>query len=127
MGKRFDPVDKLVGQNIRIFRVAKKLSQTQLGDALGVTFQQVQKYEKGVNRVGSGRLAKLSKILDVPINRFFDNGIVSADGPVRSEIVTDLLSEMHAVRMLKAFAKISNNKTRLKLVALTEGIAERPH
>ena len=58
MAKRIEPVDKLVGQNIRIFRMAKGISQTELGNAVGVTFQQIQKYEKGANRVGSSRLVE---------------------------------------------------------------------
>jgi transcriptional regulator with XRE-family HTH domain len=58
-----DAVDKLVGRNIRVLRLAKELSQTELADGLGIAFQQVQKYEKGTNRVGSGRLLKISAIL----------------------------------------------------------------
>ena len=65
-----DAVDKLVGRNIRVLRLAKGLSQTELADALGVTFQQVQKYEKGTNRVGSGRLLKISGILGSEDYRF---------------------------------------------------------
>lgn len=61
MVKRVEQVDKTVGQNIRIFRNAKGMSQTELGDAIGVTFQQVQKYEKGANRVGSSRLAMIGQ------------------------------------------------------------------
>ena len=67
-----DAVDKLVGRNIRVLRLAKGLSQTELADELGVTFQQVQKYEKGTNRVGSGRLLKISGILGVKITDFFE-------------------------------------------------------
>ena len=62
-GRGPDAVDKLVGRNIRVLRLAKGLSQTELADALGITFQQVQKYEKGTNRVGSGRLLKISGVL----------------------------------------------------------------
>ena len=71
-GRGPDAVDKLVGRNIRVLRLAKGLSQTKLADALGVTFQQVQKYEKGTNRVGSGRLLKISGILGVKITDFFE-------------------------------------------------------
>jgi transcriptional regulator with XRE-family HTH domain len=70
-----DAVDKLVGRNIRVLRLAKGLSQTELADELGVTFQQVQKYEKGTNRVGSGRLLKISAILGVKITDFFEEPI----------------------------------------------------
>ena len=71
-GRGPDAVDKLVGRNIRVLRLAKGLSQTELADALGITFQQVQKYEKGTNRVGSGRLLKISGVLGVKITDFFE-------------------------------------------------------
>src|SRR5271165_4363752 len=91
MAKRIEPVDKLVGQNIRIFRNAKGISQTELGNAVGVTFQQIQKYENGVNRVSSSRLAKIAKVLSTPISSLFDNSAKSAEGLVSGPIVTDLL------------------------------------
>ncbi len=78
MAKRIEQVDKLVGQNISIFRKAKGISQTELGNSIGVTFQQVQKYENGVNRVSSSRLAKIAKTLDAPISSFFDISAKSA-------------------------------------------------
>src|ERR1044071_7256247 len=69
--KKPDPVDVEVGQRIRIQRLQSGLSQTSLAEQLGVTFQQVQKYEKGVNRVGAGRLTKIAKVLGVPVSTFF--------------------------------------------------------
>jgi len=121
--KKPDPVDIHVGKNIRVFRLAKGLSQTAVGDALGITFQQIQKYERGVNRVGSSRLAKLSHILSVPVNRFFeDAGVRGSDAT--SEVIADLLSRPHAIRMLRALADISDNGTRLSLVQLAETLAE---
>jgi transcriptional regulator with XRE-family HTH domain len=123
MAKKPDPIDIHVGKNIRIFRLAKGLSQSELGDAIGVTFQQVQKYEKGTNRVGSSRIVKLAIALGVPVNRLFSDGgkeVVSGKG----EIVTDLLAKPYAIRMLKALANIPNNKTRLLLVELTESIVQ---
>lgn len=126
MAKRIQPVDRLVGQNIRIFRAAKGLSQTELGTAVGVTFQQIQKYEKGVNRVGSSRLAKIAEVLNVPVSRFFDNAAMDSDGPVAGAVVTDLLTASYAVPMLKAFAKLPNDNLRRSLVSLAESIADRP-
>jgi transcriptional regulator with XRE-family HTH domain len=123
MAKKPDPVDIHVGKSIRIFRMAKRLSQTDVGKALGITFQQVQKYEKGSNRVGSSRLAKLAQILDVPINRFFEDGGKAVQG-ASGGIVIDLLSKPYALRMLKALADVPENKTRLALVELTESIAK---
>jgi transcriptional regulator with XRE-family HTH domain len=126
MAKKIEPVDKLVGQNIRIFRMAKGISQTELGNSVGVTFQQIQKYEKGANRVGSSRLAKIAVILKAPISCFFDNSASGSDGPVAGPVVTDLLISPYAVQMLKAFAKLPNDKLRRSLVVLTESIAKSP-
>lgn len=126
MAKSIQPVDRLVGQNIRIFRNAKKLSQTDLGNAVGISFQQIQKYERGTNRVGSSRLAQIAEILEVPVARFFDNAAGGADGPVAGQIVTDLLGVRHAVPMLKAFARISSDGVRRSLVSLAESIAKYP-
>lgn len=72
-GNRASPVDAHVGARIRLRRTLMNMSQERLGDALGLTFQQVQKYERGVNRVGASRLFDLSRILDVPISFFYDN------------------------------------------------------
>jgi transcriptional regulator with XRE-family HTH domain len=122
--KSIQPVDRIVGQNIRIFRTAKGMSQTELGDAAGVTFQQIQKYEKGTNRVGSSRLAKIAQILDVPVARFFDNAAGGADGPISGEVVTDLLGVRHAVLMLRAFAELPSDEVRRSLVTLAESIGK---
>jgi len=126
MAKRIEPVDKLVGQNIRIFRTAKGISQTELGNAVGVTFQQIQKYEKGANRVGSSLLAKIAAVLKVPVSHFFDNSASGSDGPVSGPVVTDLLISPYAVQMLKAFAKLPSDKLRRSIVVLTESIAKSP-
>ncbi len=123
MAKRVEQVDRLVGQNIRIFRTAKGISQTELGNAIGVTFQQVQKYENGVNRVGSSRLAKIANALDAPISSFFENSANSADGVVAGSIVTDLLITPYAVRMLEAFSRLQSDDLRRSVVALMETIA----
>ena len=125
MAKRIEAVDRLVGKNIRIFRTAKGISQTVLGDAVGVTFQQIQKYENGMNRVGSSRLAKIATVLEVPISRFFDNSVTASDGPVAGPVVTDLLSSPYAVQMLKAFATLPNDGMRRSLVSLARTISER--
>ena len=108
-----DSVDKLVGQNIRIFRTAKGISQTELGSAVGVTVQQIQKYENGVNRVGSSRLFKIAQALEIPIGRFFDNAATASDAPVAGPVVTDLLNSPYAVQMLKAFARLPSDSNAL--------------
>ena len=122
MARGVDAIDKLVGKNIRNFRLAKKLSQTELGNSIGVTFQQIQKYENGTNRVGSGRLAKVAQALNVPITRMFNNDVEGKDGDLRGEVVTDLLSEPCAIQMLKAFSSISDLKVRRRLVSLVESL-----
>jgi transcriptional regulator with XRE-family HTH domain len=72
--KQAQQIDKIIGRNIRIHRLAKKMSQTQLGEKLGVSFQQVQKYENGTNRVGSGRLFQIAAILGLHVSTFFKGG-----------------------------------------------------
>jgi transcriptional regulator with XRE-family HTH domain len=119
-----DSIDKLVGQNIRIFRTAKGISQTELGNAVGVTVQQIQKYENGANRVGSSRLFKIAGVLEVPIGRFFDNAATASDGSVAGPVVTDLLNSPYAVQMLKAFARLPSDSMRRSLVVLAERISE---
>jgi transcriptional regulator with XRE-family HTH domain len=120
--KKPDLIDVHVGANIRIFRLAKGFSQTVVGDAAGVTFQQIQKYENGVNRVSSSRLANISKVLEVPVARFFEQH--SRDRKTRTtEGATDLISQPLAIRMLRAFARISDKRTQLSAVNFTEALA----
>lgn len=124
MKKRPDPIDALVGNNIRILRLEKGFSQADLAERLGVTFQQVQKYEKGINRVGSGRLARLSQVLCVSVSRFFQGTEAGITVGMPPEALTDLLAKPYAIRMLKALANVSNNAARLSLVQLAESMAE---
>jgi len=124
MKKRPDPIDVLVGNNVRILRLEKGLSQSDLAGRLGITFQQIQKYEKGINRIGSGRLARLSQVLGVSVSRFFQGTEVGVSGGMPPEALTDLLARPYALRMLKALANVSNNATRLSLVQLAESMAE---
>ena len=77
--KANQPVDSLVGARIRLLRKRRKMSQTELGEAVGVTFQQIQKYENGKNRVGASRLHLVATALDVPIAELFDG--VAESGP----------------------------------------------
>jgi len=117
-----EPVDVQVGANIRIFRLAKGLSQTALADATGVTFQQVQKYESGTNRVSSSRLVKISKVLEVPVAQFFDQD-GGKEETIASETAASLLSQPLAVRLLRAFARVPNKRTRLSVVNFVEALA----
>jgi transcriptional regulator with XRE-family HTH domain len=118
--KPIDPNDAMVGASIRVHRLAAEMSQTDLGAQLGITFQQIQKYEKGTNRVGAGRLLKIAGILDVPITVFYGTGKQSAAG--RS--VMHLLADKDAYKLALAFAKIKNPRLRHTLVSLVQNLAE---
>ena len=114
-------VDKIVGRNIRIYRLAKGISQTELGDSLDITFQQIQKYENGVNRVGSGRLFKIASVLEVPVTAFFEG----SDGAHQSKDprVFGLLAEPHSMQLIQAFSEIKDPRIRRSIVALVRTIA----
>ena len=120
-GRRRDAIDALVGRNIRILRLDRGMSQTELARRVGVTFQQVQKYENGANRVGSGRLFKIGSAFGVPISSFFDGAEHSAsDGDARSP--TALLTEPYALRLLQAFRALESNEMRRTIADLVESI-----
>ena len=121
MAKNPTNMDRIVGRNIRMHRLARRLSQAELGDKLGVTFQQIQKYEKGTNRVGSGRLFQISKIFDVPVTSFFDDGgsLVSRGG---SESPLELLVDPYSLRLVKAFSELRSTATRQAMVTLVESM-----
>jgi transcriptional regulator with XRE-family HTH domain len=117
-------VDVEVGRRIRARRIERGMSQTALADGLGLTFQQVQKYEKGTNRVGAGRLHQIASLLDVPISFFFDIPDQALNGvtPEKSELFQHLQSK-DAVRMLKALSEIEDTRIKHLLTNLTELIA----
>ena len=112
--------DVEVGQRIRARRMAKGMSQTELGDLLGVTFQQVQKYEKGVNRVGAGRLVRVAEALDVSVSFFF--GGTDAGGQDTREIL-GFLDTSYSLRLLRAFSRIPHGAVQRAIVDLVESIA----
>jgi transcriptional regulator with XRE-family HTH domain len=123
------PTDKHVGQRVRTRRLMLGLSQTALGDALGLTFQQVQKYEKGANRIGASRLQHISRILQAPVTFFFEGAPhvrgenhAQTDAP-SPQYVTDYLATTDGLRLTKAFMQISNAKLRRSIVNLVEQIA----
>jgi transcriptional regulator with XRE-family HTH domain len=116
---RPSPIDVTVGRNVRIWRMTKGLSQTQLAARLGVTFQQVQKYEVGVNRIGTGRLVTIATVLDVPISALFEG----ANAAERSRSLLALVSDSRSFRLAHAFAAIKHNRLRLLVVGLVERIA----
>ena len=124
--KRPDPVDIEVGHRIRIERLARGLSQTALANQLGVTFQQVQKYEKGVNRVGAGRLTKIAEVLGIEVGTFFSGkDILDAEEKKVSGEASPLklLTVSGAFRLLRAYGDIEDSSLRRAIVDLVEQIS----
>ncbi|GEL43147.1 putative HTH-type transcriptional regulator [Methylorubrum extorquens] len=121
MPKQTTDVDRLVGLRITALRKARGLSQTALGTAVGVTFQQVQKYEKGQNRVGAGRLREIARLLEVPVSAFFEEG----DGAAAQEQteVFGFLRAHGAVDLLRAFATIEDDQMRREVLAIVRSAA----
>jgi transcriptional regulator with XRE-family HTH domain len=121
-----DARDIEVGRRVRALRTERGMSQTDLGGELGLTFQQVQKYEKGTNRIGAGRLQHIAEILDVPISVFFaapdghhadHNGLNGLNG------LSDLADTGSALRLLRAYARIPDPHVKQALTSLAEKIA----
>jgi transcriptional regulator with XRE-family HTH domain len=125
-----NPIDKHVGSRVRMRRMMLNMSQEKLGDALSLTFQQVQKYEKGTNRIGASRLQQISNILQVPVSFFFEGaprsahstgGMAEAPSPA---YVSDFLATSDGLSLTKAFMRIKNGKLRRRIVELVEQIAD---
>ena len=123
-----NPIDKYVGSRIRMQRLLIGMSQEKLGDALGLTFQQVQKYEKGTNRVGASRLQQISSALGVTPGFFFED-VPNAGGNKRANdanpmpnYVTDFLATADGLALIKSFIRISSPKVRRAIVGLVEQI-----
>ena len=127
-----NPVDKYVGSRVRMRRIMLGMSQEKLGEALGLTFQQVQKYEKGTNRVGASRIQQIAEILQVPVSFLFEGGpgggIAKLDG--MSEVpspsyVSDFLATSEGLALTRAFTRITDAKLRRSIVDMVEQIAAR--
>lgn len=130
MKKTPDPIDRHVGSRVRMQRVLMKMSQEKLGEALGLTFQQIQKYEKGTNRIGASRLQQISRTLNVPPSFFFEgapaagasgNGFAE-ESP--SSYVVDFLSTAEGLHLNRAFARIRDPKVRKRVLDLVTALAE---
>jgi transcriptional regulator with XRE-family HTH domain len=117
-----NPVDLLVGGRIRLLRKRRKMSQAQLGKALGVTFQQIQKYENGKNRVGASRLHLVATALNVPIAELFDG---ASETGRTLKATTSIAFDSQALRIAEAFVKISDKELRSSLVDLAEAMARK--
>ena len=128
MTKSTNSIDKHVGARVRMRRMMLKMSQTSLGNALGVTFQQVQKYEKGTNRIGAGRLQQIAGLLQVPIEFFFEGAPAPQPMSGKSrEATPDYVSEFLATReglaLTKAFVHIKRPALRHRLVQRAQELA----
>lgn len=128
--KKPNPIDIHVGSRIRLRRTMLGMSQEKLGESLGITFQQIQKYEKGTNRVGASRLQNISGILNVPVSFFFEDapgdqgvtptGMAEANS---SNYVVDFLSSSEGLQLNRAFVKITDPKVRRRIVDLVKALA----
>jgi transcriptional regulator with XRE-family HTH domain len=121
-----NPVDKHVGSRVRMRRMMIAMSQEKLGAALGVTYQQVQKYEKGMNRIGASRLQQISHILQVPVPFFFEGLHGSTDEMKKApspSYVSDFLATRQGLSLSKAFMRINEPNLRRRIVDLVEEIA----
>ncbi|MEJ0093602.1 MAG: helix-turn-helix transcriptional regulator [Methylocella sp.] len=130
-----NPIDRHVGSRVRMRRVILGMSQEKLGEALGLTFQQVQKYEKGANRIGASRLQQISRTLDVPPAFFFEGApsfeIAGSNAPSHNGVaedshstyVADFLSTAEGLHLNMAFARIHDVKIRKRIIDLVSALA----
>lgn len=127
--KQANPIDVQVGNRVRIRRMLIGMSQERLGDLLGLTFQQVQKYEKGVNRIGAGRLFEISRILNVPIDFFYEGLSMetqpgASEGAAATPPVMEFVSSGEGLQLSLAFMKIKDAKVRKRVLDLVKSLAE---
>lgn len=126
-----NPVDKYVGSRVRMRRIMLGMSQEKLGEALGLTFQQVQKYEKGTNRVGASRIQQISEILQVPVSFLFEGGPRGTAGPqgfaegTSPAYISDFLATSEGLALTRAFTRLTDAKLRRSIVEMVEQIAAR--
>jgi transcriptional regulator with XRE-family HTH domain len=132
--RRANPIDLHVGSRVRLRRMLLGMSQEKLAERLGLTFQQVQKYEKGVNRIGASRLYDLAQVLGVPVQFFYDDvpvgtaseGAAAEPGVAERPADCDLVDFLHSregIELSKAFVRISDQKVRRSIVELVRALA----
>ncbi len=131
MTNKPDPIDVHVGSRVRLRRTLLGKSQSNLGDALGLTFQQIQKYERGANRIASSRIYKLSKILDVPIAFFFDEIAQGVAARARGlaekgqqSFEQDRLAKRETLELVRAYYRIKDEKVRKRVFELVKAIGK---
>lgn len=129
--KKPNPIDVHVGSRVRFRRMGTGMSQEKLGEHLGITFQQIQKYEKGTNRIGASRLQSIARVLQVSVSFFFD-GAPGATGDNEqdgfqensSSQMIEFLSTSEGIQLTRAFAKISDVKIRRRIIDLVSSLAD---
>lgn len=125
--KKPNPIDIHVGGRVRLRRMMLGMSQEKLGEQLGITFQQIQKYEKGTNRVGASRLQNIATVLSVPVGFFFDgapgNSPSSAADAKSGSYVVDFLSSSEGLQLNRSFVRIADSKVRKRIVDLVRSLA----
>ncbi len=122
--KKVDRHDFEIARRMRTMRLLRNMSQNSLGKHLGITFQQIQKYEKGTNRISAGRLQRIAQVFDVSVSYFFGATDGDGDGDVTNEIM-NFLDNRYSLRLIQAFAGIKNRNAQLALVELTEQLTKR--
>ncbi len=126
--KKANPVDAHVGYRVRLRRMLIGMSQERLGDLLGLTFQQVQKYERGINRIGAGRLYEVAEILGVPISFFYEGmdgiQVPAENGSEKPAAVMDFLSSNEGIQLSTAYMGIKDVKVRRKILDLVRSISD---
>ena len=125
--RRAGAEDVEIGRKIRALRLERGLSQSNLADGIGLTFQQVQKYEKGTNRVSAGRLQRIADMLNIPVT-FFYGGMSTRPSPKKREIADPDFSVMQtrgAVRIMRAYSEIESRSTKYALVVLAESLRDK--
>ena len=131
MPKSPDPTDKHVGTRVRMRRLMLGLTQTELANALGITFQQVQKYEKGVNRISAGKLQNISSLLQAPIQFFFESLPVQSNKPAKKSDpfllsnISQFMATADGVSLAKAFTQIKSPTLRHCIVSLAEELTSK--
>ncbi len=125
-----NPIDVHVGSRVRLRRTMQSMSQEKLGEALGITFQQIQKYEKGTNRIGASRMQQISEALKVPVSFFFEDAPMPGNAAVgmseagSTSYVVDFLSSPEGIQLNRAFVRITNPVLRRKVIDLVRGLAD---
>ena len=120
-----NPVDVHLGERIRMWRTARKISRITLGEALGLTDQQIGKYETGINRIGASRLQQICRVLKIPVSFLFEDAAASSpgEGGMPQDII-DFMESEEGVRFVAAFERIADRKMRRGIARLVGRIAD---